>query len=268
LGGLQLNLNVGQSFSVGRSESWSFGVEATDFIGWAGPRTMLGLAAKPFNLKYGTSLSRSDGTTVADSTYIVAQIARFKIRLDDYEQCMVLTLDPRVFVNGGYVQFTDAHFEPMKNAQGLLVCEGVRRTEPRYVKEDYFYFTQHFTEGDMLDQADLYNHPWLLALRGQRDFVSFMNIVRRQEAMTLGNFLGGLMPGGAERNTGWPLDQMLRTYQQITPSFPGFYTVLEEGEEMTRFPLERHLSKSDNDINFELISRDRRSRNSNRREIH
>jgi hypothetical protein len=267
LGGLQLNLNVGQSFSVGRSDSWSFGIEATDFIAWGGRNPVTALAAtafKPFNLKYGTTMSRSDGTSVADSTYLVAQIARFKVRLDEYEQCMVLKLHPGFLAEEGYLQFTKKHFDAFIKSQGFLVCEGMHRTDPRYVKEDYYYFTQHFTEGDMLDQADLYNHPWLLALRGQRDFGTFLHAVRAQEVLSFKNFAEGAMPGGKLRNIGWPLEQMLGVYKQITPSFPGFYTVLDENEEMTQFPLERRMSKADDDVNFEVISRDRRvQRNSN-----
>jgi len=269
LGGLQLNLNVGQSFSVSRSDSWSYGygVELFDFIGWGGGRAKaVGMIAKPVNFKVGKShsLGSSDGTSVSDSTYLVAQIARFKVRLDDYEQCVVLRfnhdfLDRMKFRAGaGFYRFFSENMAIIEKHSGLLVCEGVRQTKPRYVKEDYFYFTQHFTEGDMLDQADLYNHPWLLALRGQRDFGTFLHAVRAQEVVSFGNFVNGALPGGGVRNIGWPLEQMLKVYKHITPSFPGFYTVLEENEEMTQFPLERRMSKTDQDINAEVISRDRR----------
>jgi hypothetical protein len=51
--------------------------------------------------------------------------------------------------------------------RGIMVCDGTEQRPEKGIKmpESYYYFTQHFTEGDMLDQADLLNHPWLLQLR-------------------------------------------------------------------------------------------------------
>jgi hypothetical protein len=268
LGGLQLNLNVGQSFGVSRSESWSWGAgfEAFDVVGMGGRG--MAMFAKPLNLKVGKghSMGSGEGTSVSDSTYLVAQIARFKVRLDEYEQCSVLKLNLKHIADNGYVHLvTNGKRGLYADSTGMLVCEGVRRTDPRYVKEDYFYFTQHFTEGDMLDQADLYNHPWLLAIRGQRDFGTFLHMIRTQEVVSFGNFAKGAL-GLQTRNIGWPLEQMLSVYKEITPSFPGFYTVLDQNEEMTQFPLERRMTKGDQDVNFEMVSRERRvPRNSNPR---
>jgi hypothetical protein len=173
---------------------------------------------------------------------------------------VVLKLDPRFIEvlksrTGSFIRSTiAANPQIFEEARGQLICEGRPNKAPRYVDESYFYFTQHFTEGDMLDQADLYNHPWLLALRGQRDFATFVKVVRRQEELTIGNFIDGVFHPSKER-IGWPLDHMLRAYKQVTPAFPGFYTVLNEAEGMTQFPLERKMTKVDVDPNFEVIDK-------------
>ncbi len=276
LGGMQLNLNVGQGFSVSRSQgyNWSAGIELFDMIGplkgagvisKAGSDTA-GALLKPLSLKtgYGESFSSSDGTSIADSTYLVAQIAGFKVRLDEFERCVNIRLGSDYARNinyglrAGLNSFLHMNRRILDLSRGVMVCEGKMNERPRQVKESYFYFTQHFTEGDMLDQADLYNHPWLLALRGQRDFGVFLNRIRGQEPITVGNFVKGIWTG-RERKLDWPLDHMLAVYKHVTPAFPGFYTELREGETGTELPLERSMSRYDNDINCEVTSSERRA---------
>ncbi|MGE4132219.1 MAG: hypothetical protein AB7F86_11315 [Bdellovibrionales bacterium] len=281
LGGLQLNINVGQGFSVGRSQGYNWGwsvgggIDAVDFLGPAKAMNMVSKAGgeqmgnwmKPLSLKagvgagYGEGFSSSNGTSVSDSTYLVAQIAGFRVRLDEYERCHVASFSNQnglEIVNrlNRLIYYKKKNQEPVV-PRGMVICEGVHQTEPKQIKESYFYFTQHFTEGDMLDGADLYNHPWLLALRGQRDFGRFLARIRKQESLTLGNFVKGVW-NGSTRQLDWPLAELSAIYRQVKPSFPGFYTVLEEGEGGTPFPLEKEASMVDTDPNFELISKNKR----------
>lgn len=276
LGGMNLNLNVGQGFSVSRSQgfNWSAGFELFDMLGPMKGSGALsketadkaGALVKPLSLKagYGESFSSSEGTSIADSTYLVAQIAGFKVRLDKFERCAVVRLAPALlqsFREGWgpmpiktMARENEGKFELDR---GVMVCEGKMNDKPREIKESYFYFTQHFTEGDMLDQADLYNHPWLLALRGQRDFAAFLRKIRGQEPITIGNFVSGIWKG-KERTLDWPLDHMYRVYRHVTPAFPGFYTELLSGEQGTELPLERSMSKFDTDPNCEVVGGARR----------
>lgn len=255
LGGYQLNVNVGQGFSVSRSNGWSWGW-GLDGVDALGPMGLTGAAslAKPLSIKagYGESLSDSAGSSISESTYLVAQIAKFSVRLDEYERCVVVKFSTPFLQELALQRIVDARqFGPYK---GLFVCEGIKITEPRSVKETYFYFTQHFTEGDMLDQADLYNHPWLLALRGYRDFGSFLTLIRKQEKVTIANFVKGVMKPET-RDFSWPLAHMKAAYKEITPSYPGFYTELDEYEKGPEFPLESELlSPKDMDPNQEVIS--------------
>lgn len=287
LGGYQMNINVGQSFSVGRSDSYSvgWGIEGTDFVGAAAgfakglgafesAGALLGSAGlnmtsnslapissaiKPLSLKVGggTGMSNSDGTSISESTYLVAQIAKFRVRLDEYERCYVVNITDsfkKILQTQGITSP-----EVTRMSRPLFVCEGIKRNKPIYRDEMYFYFTQHFTEGDMLDQADLYNHPWLLGLRGLRDFGSFIALIRKQDTISIWDTVKNLV-SAKPRSIDWPLAHMRDAYQKIVPSFPGFYTVLDESEGMTKFPLE--LTKADVDINGEVKSMDRRDKDS------
>lgn len=251
LGGLNLNVNVGEGFSMGTSNGWSAGMELTDLVGvggavGAGMLKGASIALKPANLKYGTGLNTSSGTSVSESTYLVSQIAGFDVTLDAYEQCAWVGLSDQavqslqdIFGDNSLSRalglsssnFSEPNVQKVFH-RGLFVCEGKTRTQnkPREVKEKYFYFTQHFTEGDMLDQADLYNHPWLFSLRGMRDFATFVEKIRAQQVVSFGEFLYHLTGTNDTRPKGWALEHLGDAYRNVTPTFPGFYTVLDQCE--------------------------------------
>jgi hypothetical protein len=284
LGGLNLNFNVGIGFSVGTSSGWSggFGFDAVDALS-AGSNllgnvaggltksqaTNIGAILKPLSLKagYGSGIGASEGTAVSESTYLVSQIAGFKLNLDSYERCAVVRLTPDALskiewpeqlaqagplwlahqaglvkdFNGlGMVDHEILDVQ-LIFSHGLFVCEGTPplNRPPAQVEEMYFYFTQHFTEGDMLDQADLYNQPWLMSLRGMRDFSRFVSHIRNQGSVDM----WGLAKGFAEFETGtgkalpsaWALWKLASAYRKVLPSFPGYYTVLDPGEDRANY---------------------------------
>lgn len=283
LGGLNLNINVGESFSTSWSKSWSGGFEVADVIGAAGKYAggFAGVILKPASLKVSSSMSESSGTNISESTYLVSQIAGFQLDLLAYEKCAVVALSPAALRNlrwrwgdnfavrginkvvgmagGGDISNTAYNDERVVRAvrRGYMVCEGDTRqiNKPISVKESYFYFTQHFTEGDMLDQADLYNHPWLIGMRGMRDFVTFVHRVRAQEVVGLGEYLRGLTGITPQKKTAWALNQMTWVYENVLPSFPGFYTVLEQGEDITFLLEQSRFTKVDNDPLGEVTRR-------------
>lgn len=255
-GGKQMNLNVGSSFSLGHSASTSLstGIEAFDFIGFSALKesmrklmTPFSIMTKPLSAKFGSSesVSSSDGTSVSEQTYLVMQMANFMVELDSYERCFILT-PHQAWLKA--TQLTLSRSNQKLNSNGVMMCSGSTITKPVSVMESYFYFTQHFTEGDMLDQYDLYNHPWLLALRGVRDFTSFAKLLRKQTNKKEILWHGGLNPISLLREdylnptekivdkTGWPLDKMAETYRNILPSFPGVYTLVHKSEFIQDYP--------------------------------
>ena len=278
LGGLNLNLNVGEGFSVGTSTGWSAGFDLVDMVGGASGLTGASLlktatnVMKPVSVKFGTGLSSSEGTSVSESTYLVSQIAGFDVELQNYERCAAIRLSDRsvdrlMGMWGSWltrklgVAAIDNTSEASWNAlkRGMFVCEGASRVnnKPRTVKESYFYFTQHFTEGDMLDQADLYNHPWLLGMRGMRDFSIFVTKIRAQELADLPEFLAHVTGLRKPRAKGWALEHLNAAFRNTMPTFPGFYTLLDRNEpSLDVFALEqaqKRLSKADDDKNKDII---------------
>lgn len=291
-GGKQMNLNVGSSFSIGHSSSASLstGIEAFDIVSSIPiVGSILKGAIKPLSLKVGSSesFSSSDGTSVSEQTYLVMQMANFMIDLKLYERCMVLKptndwilrTQMQLAINKRNHNAEPGSSEDLKS-NGLMICSGEQVKNIAKVMESYFYFTQHFTEGDMLDQYDLYNHPWLLALRGVRDFTLFAKLLRKQTDKTADwhtalnpmSYITTIMGEGnvalpwekVVDKTGWPLDKMAETYRSTLPSFPGLYTVVHKNEFIKDYPWEikqtdldffrsrGHDSKTQNDKNNKL----------------
>lgn len=284
-GGLQMNFNVGTNVSFGNSSSWSGSAKLDDvpsalksafvaggamygaFIGpmgavaggvaglIAGAAVDLGLAAiKPIGISKGRGMSNSDGNSVSKGTYLVSQMAKFDVPLESFQRCRILKFSEdfstdmidTLGLHKGALPFISKGFMSCgKTVKGLNGSSALR------VPETYFYFTQHFTEGDMLDQADLYNHPWLLAMRGLRDFGTFVTNIEAVETTSLAGFWNGLWEP-KKKDLDWPLGHMAVTYRQQTPTFPGFYTLSEYEDAVTTFPLNDRFQMMETDINGEV----------------
>lgn len=208
----------------------------------------------------------SEGTSISAQTYLVTQIAKFDVELKQYEKCRIFRLNPNVLGSGismfDSVVGADAKMKTVDGTKtlggilnrGIMTCDGVAQTEAIKVPENYYYFTQHFTEGDMLDQADLLNHPWLLSLRGDRDFGNFIRAINAQEDLSWEHYYKGAVGLEPPRPVDWPLKHLANTYRSITPSFPGIYTVLPENERITSAPVNNRIIKIDRDINGEICN--------------
>lgn len=299
-GGLQMNLNVGNSFSVSRGNSRGGGADFTDLLNGlvggtigemvGGPVAarygiLAGFAIKPYSFKSSDSMSDSNGTSVSAQTYLASQIAKFEVELMEYEQCRIIRLNPALLnysvttpwrssipilgrpepnaetLIGPDRKMENSNGESLEHlfSRGIMVCTGDRKIEVgtgKKVPEDYYYFTQHFTEGDMLDQADLLNHPWLLSLRGDRDFGAFITAINAQEDVTWKGYSKGMLGKDLVAKADWPLDKLTNTYKTITPSFPGIYTEVPEEDKITPFPIGNRVINVDEDNNGEICNRD------------
>ena len=219
-------------------------------------------------INYSNDDTQSDinGTTVNAGTYLVNQQSTLSIGIDNYERCMVARFHPILIYNflneSGLFNmglFYGSDRSNIKNgfsekddieSQGLMICTGDRETEELPVNERYYYFTQHFTEGDMLDTADLHNHPWMLQLRGVRDFETFMTSIQAKKLhyveqglmknlyeSSLTDFKALVTPGDDHGNKpnklkiidqsaefDWPIKELGKVYFDVLPTFPGLYT--------------------------------------------
>ncbi len=257
LGGKSLNLNVGSDFSLSYGESMSFGATVkVDPLGWikAIPSKVAsivgGIFGFDFSWKAGESASYKQGTAVSSGTYLVMQRATFDIQFKKFRRCIELRIRPSFFEK--YRSF-ERYFSKMKKQQkflalteGVFICDGKVESSDEYFRERYYYFTQHFTEGDMLDKGNLVNAPWLLALRGEREYSNFVtllkaNPVENTEAPRLPHqyidtFLQnpGLVHSAKRKVVNiaeLPLSQINEAYLRVLPTFPGVYIIRPKYEE-------------------------------------
>ncbi|RME14053.1 MAG: hypothetical protein D6797_09735 [Bdellovibrio sp.] len=221
-GGLFGTVSVGKGISGGGSVR----------IGWGG----------------GMERGKSANINVQSATFLVMQTAAFDLQLLRYEKCVAIKWSPE-FKN--IKSISELAKEANKEGKTLyypvlFLCKGQYEDKPINVREKYYYFTQHFTAGDMLDPGDLYNHPWLLALRGVREFRAFITMITKDKVAkpvpsdTLERLLLDPLFGDTYKTPvryQWSIDRLSYLYQKVLPTFPGIYTDLgDEGLEDDQYP--------------------------------
>ncbi len=227
-GGKQMNVNVGAGQTFGRDDRFSIN---TGLNAAAGGRFFGQFISDATGLlKLGADINASKGrqstTSIQNATFLVMQSAAFDLKLKDYEQCVVINWNKEVFKEGFWHQFFFGSFSSLGRdiyiPGGYFLCAG-REEEPQpiYVREHYFYFTQHFTDGDMLDHGDLYNHPWLLGLRGTRDGAVFIDSLSNEDYVMVD------LTTRSNNHALWPIRKMIDSYLHVTPSFPGVHTLVD-----------------------------------------
>ena len=203
--------------------------------------------------------SRNSGTTVSSGTFLVTQQATLDIELGEHERCLVVRFHPAFLHQllkheeiSKYIIRDENEKDPF-GALGIMICTGKREKRCLPVQEKYFYFTQHFTDGDMFDVADLHNHPWMLQLRGMRDYMAFTSLIGAREVQADQNrwsdtSLSTLSDAYAlelnlshkenksttfrvvekDSDINWTLNELGRVYFEKLPTFPGLYNTFFE----------------------------------------
>ncbi len=135
------------------------------------------------SLTRGQSSSLAGGHSASVQTTLAVQIAKFNVTLNKYEACKTIGLRPE------FIQETIQFFHTLSPkisddlaldlaTRGILLCTGEPITDrPKTLRENYYYVSQNFAEGDMMDVGNLKTHPWLLQIRGYQDFAKFMTLV-------------------------------------------------------------------------------------------
>lgn len=236
-GGKSINLSVSSNFQLQRSEGTNIhGTVGFDPLGVPVIRDIINNPAKGgINLNYNVARNRTDSTSIQEQTYLVMQTAALAIELEEYEYCAVVRVNPKV--RDMYAQLNrffrpdlraDRENERQRHlATGLYICTGRGENTKIPIIERYFYITQHFTEGDMLDVAEFYNRPWLLSLRGVRDMRTFLRYIREQDiSISFDHVLSPLNQGDF-----FSASQLAQAYSRVLPSFPGVYTLINERSE-------------------------------------
>lgn len=188
--------------------------------------TMSGLLIAQETANYANGVNMTRSTSVSMATYLVIQKAEMDIVLEKYEKCLSLQFSPDM-ING-------IHFDKLQLSEGItsedlnlrnvlsrgyFICEGEVSENPVKVRENYYYVTQHFTAGDMLDNVNLLNHVWLLSLRGERDFNAFIKTMVGKEISTDGEQIE------EDRLYDYSLYRLSTVYGKVLPTFPGMYSI-------------------------------------------
>ena len=244
--GKNMNLNVGYDFQVNDGKvlqtTAAFGVDTglntsvTGTLGFGAGGNSVGISAGiSANATASKDVSKTDlteiskGSSVGAATFLVVQQATMEIELRKFEKCFTANLSPTIFYDLAGEDLNLSEGKAVADSditkilsKGLMVCDGEYNSRPEKVIENYYYITQHFTAGDMLDEGNLLNHIWLLPLRGAKDFNNFMRIVNAKQMDKNGEVIE------EDERAIYPNVRLKKNYDQILPSFPGMYTVQEE----------------------------------------
>lgn len=179
------------------------------------------------NKAEGVNLTNTSSVNM--STYLVVQQAEMEIIIERHEKCLSFQFTPDLINDLDFKQLHLSsginHRNPeLRKAleRGFFICEGKVTNTPELVNENFYYITQHFTAGDMLDNVNLLNHVWLLALRGDRDFNTFIRILKAREVNSNGE---EIETEKALHN--YALSRLTTVYNKVLPSFPGMYSVID-----------------------------------------
>ncbi|MCJ8278105.1 MAG: hypothetical protein MJK18_14790 [Bdellovibrionales bacterium] len=172
----------------------------------------------------GTMLST--GTSVNAATFLVVQKAEMEITIEKHKKCLSTQFSPEL-VKSFKLNRLGIKSDIARNdlelhkalTRGLFICDEQVYDTPEKIIENYYYVTQHFTAGDMLDDVNLLNHVWLLALRGKSDFNKFIQTLRTREIDGEGEVVDD-----SDLND-YSLVRLGEVYSTVLPTFPGMYSV-------------------------------------------
>ena len=237
--------NIGFSQTHSASWGWGMGFGTSGAFGELSKRALLGQgnkALKIFTAAVGVSGIGADMTrTNSNSTSISGGFGfdigqrlsveqnELRIKVTASDECVVVRPRPLMFEG----LRSNIHMKLLKQrigeneadqlmGRGLMICNGVVDKIVRDVPERYYSFGFQLSGGNVTDPRNLNNLPWLMSLRGQRDYASFLMLASGQktsvsEAKTVEMDLGDL-----------PNSRLQTVYDQIfagrMATIPGFIT--------------------------------------------
>jgi hypothetical protein len=233
--GLNQGVTVGTQFSLSTNHS----VYTTTAKAWA---TKGGLGLKFMDLfslgtdySYQMSWSKSDGSAAVNSvsvngyTSLLAQQNIFTLNVNKHEQCVVLRLNPKLFIENSAL-FGSKTYEKFVNptlseeeivaatTRGLFLCEGKIRNEPIELTENYYLIAQETSSTQVQDAGDARNRTFFIALRSTNDFNRFLIAMKGQAHM----------PENAVREKNQHEESanfMMQLFDMPGTSYPGMFLV-------------------------------------------
>ena len=256
-GGKTQNVNVGSSFSLSYGEEFSHSFyvsfHITDVVKMLASLSqtvsavlspVLNIFSIDYRVSQSKSNSRSSGTTISERTFLLMEEAAMDVEITDYIKCASVAITPEFFgkrelnrhidrlirhdLDNGLIT-EDAQEDTrykyfLEFTRGLFICADYQESPlPLGVRESFYYFIQHFTDGYMLDPGDLSNLPWLLQMRGKTDLWRFLDRIKAQRVQLSEN---KFPIGPVTEEDRWPIEKLISAYSGVIPTFPGIYTLL------------------------------------------
>lgn len=194
--GAEKGISLGTSFSVSTSYSESFsnsmGVGAKLGVG-ADIGKFASVGAEMYSsMDFSRSTSKSDSNSIglSEGSNLLVTESRFKIRSTDYQYCLAIKPNARLFQPSSkvwylrlwdgeidYSQFFKSNISADEKLtltqRGLLVCQSARSTQPFVFQEQYYWVTQPQSQNEIQDPNDEKNKIFTIMIRGNQDYNRF-----------------------------------------------------------------------------------------------
>ena len=215
LGGFLETLNVAANYSIGSYLNWTAqrgrSITASSDAGISGTGISFKKLSKKlsslFSLsaKMGVSQSISSNESnsgrraidnrAGESVYFTIGKAEFEVGVKKFQNCLVVRPRPNAFnlkpEEGTMESLDPAVWSKSANEfkkilvsrPGLILCNPVEdrgNEDPKYIEESYYYVSQMVDSGnsEFLNLYDLANRPFVLVLRGRKEFVKLYHILK------------------------------------------------------------------------------------------
>ncbi|MDE0092213.1 MAG: hypothetical protein OXN83_02875 [Oligoflexia bacterium] len=215
LGGFLETFNVAANYSIGsylnwtaqrgRSISASSDVSVGGNIGNLSKATshFLGmLSINVFKMGLSQSMSSNESNSsrraidnrTGESVYLNIGSAKFQIGVKKFQNCLVVKPRPNSFIaklEKGKMKFYEEVWSQSANdlkkilvsRPGFILCNPIQEQEdrsPKFITENYYYISQVLDAGtsQFLNLYDLANRPFMLVLRGRREFIKLYHILK------------------------------------------------------------------------------------------
>lgn len=117
------------------------------------------------------ALSEGHGQTINFSrgVYLIEQQANLQISVQKYQPCVSVLANEQLLLS------IYGENSPALRPQGFHFCAPEIQNDLSFL-ESYYFFSQHFATGDFIDARHPNNRPFILSIRGNRDYYTFLNL--------------------------------------------------------------------------------------------
>jgi hypothetical protein len=175
----------------------------------------------------GESTMVSEGSRLTTGIPMTRLKDRIGITVKRSESCAAIRLNPTFWERNDRVaqSFLSVAGKTSRVLQvmtrGLFLCSGVQNMEPKRIVENYYTIDQDLRIDGKFDHGNLKNHPWLIAIRGENDYVNFMKFVAARK--TSASEVPSNLP--VEEYSVDRMENAYQAYRGYTPNMPGLYTI-------------------------------------------